>query len=110
MLEKLTAMQDRLLQRCLKSSQPFRISIPEMLEKLTAMLSLLEKLTAMQIGCTRATRKAHSHAGQDVPEVLEKLTSDVPEMGEKFIAMQDRRSQRCLESCQPCRIDCSRDG
>ena len=43
MLEKLTAMQDRLLQRCLKSSQPFRISIPEMLEKLTAMLSHARK-------------------------------------------------------------------
>ena len=51
MLEKFTAMQDRVLERCLKSSLPYRIE-PGMLEKLTAMLekltAILEKLTAMQ--------------------------------------------------------------
>ena len=37
MVEKLTAVQDRLFQRWLRSSQPCRIGDPEMLAKVTAM-------------------------------------------------------------------------
>ena len=56
MLEKFTAMQDKL-------------SIPEMFEKFAAMSH------SYKIGCPRDACKAHSHAGHDVPGMLEKLTA-----------------------------------
>ena len=37
MFAKLTAMNDRMSQRCLKRSQSCRINIPEMIEKFAAM-------------------------------------------------------------------------
>ena len=50
-LEKLTAMQDRLVQSWLKSSQPCRIGCPEMFEKFTAMSQ------PFKIGCPRHASK-----------------------------------------------------
>ena len=47
MVEKLTAIQDRMSQRCLTSSQPCdshaRLDAPEMLVKLTAMQDRMSK-------------------------------------------------------------------
>jgi len=68
MFEGLTAMQDRLFQRWLKSSQPCRIGCQEMVEKWTAMQDKYSRdVTAMsqpfKIGCPRDACKVRSHAG-----------------------------------------------
>ena len=94
MVEKLTAMQDR-MSRSLQSWQPCRISIPEMFEKFTAMSQPFKtgcfrhasRHASKVQGCSSNGWKAHSHAGWDVPEMIEKLT-----------AIQDWMSQRCLKA------------
>ena len=89
MIEKLTAMQDRMSQR---------------IEKLTAMQSqrCLKSSQPCRIGCPGNDWKAHRHAGQAVPDMLGKAHSHagqaVPDMLGKFTAMQDSLSQRCLKS------------
>ena len=62
MFEMLPAMQDRLFQRWLKSSQPCRVGCLEMLEKLTAMQEkdssdVHSMSQPCKIGCSRGGQK-----------------------------------------------------
>ena len=118
MIEKLTAMQDRLSQRWFKSSQPCRKGCTRNASQPCsprdawkaqshpgndwrvhshagqAVPNMLGKFTAMQDIVSQRCRKARSHARQAVPDMSQRCLT----------AMQDSLSQRRLESWQPCRI------
>jgi len=83
MLEKLTAMQDRMSQRCVKSAQPCGIGCPKD----------VSKLTAMQGKYFRDVGKVHTMQDRKPHKCFN----------------SSMLFQRWFESSQPCRIASAKD-